>query len=281
MDIQETPQPETGVAAPVQNIWRRLWNFSKEIWNDHDFWIRALAVKGAASGVVVAGIVGISYVTHLPLLLATAGISVCAGFIGVGLYGVFLGAAGAKDKLAAIWSKTILNKPPRQKKPSIKRLQERLLENPRFKKFLARPLTQKFLSSRPWKAVRTLTQKPQDVFLAGLAGTGSIFWGTVSAVALAAVLPVVTAASLFTFGTVLALGGFMSGAYGIYLSAQSLVKSFRAKKKPAESAKLTAEPMAPSQKSLTAELTPAFTQAQEKTEKVPLKPVSQPPPPAP
>jgi hypothetical protein len=272
MDNQETTQPETAAAAPAKNIWRRLWSFSKEVWDDHDFWIRALAVKGAASAVVVAGIIGISYVAHLPFIAAVGGVSLCAGFIGVGLYGVMLGAAGAKTKLSAIWRKTVLNKPPKEKKPS------RLLKSARFKKFLARPLIQKFLNSRPWKAVRAMTKKPQTVFLAGLAGTGSIFWGTVSAIALAAVLPALTMASLFTFGTLLAVGGLMSGGYGIYLSVQSLVKSARAKKKPSETVTPAAEATTTSQKSLTAELTPAFTKTQEKTVETPVKPASPPPP---
>lgn len=285
MDAPKTPSVENGSPAPAKSLWRRGWNFAREIWNDHDFWIRALAIKGGASAAVIAGLVGISYVLPLPFLIAAAGISACTGLIGLGLYGVFLGAAGARDKLGDIYSRTISGKPRKQKAPSLKRLHRKLLDSPRVQKWMARPLTQKFLNSRPWKLTRALAQKEQDVFMAALAGTGSIFWGTVSAIALAAVLPALAIGSVFTFGTALAIGGTLSGIYGVYLSAQSMVHSIRAKKnKPAPQGGPAAETSgATPPKPLTSTLTPAFTPAAEKEKKTekPAADPAPPPPPAP
>lgn len=288
MDAQGTLTAEKGSFAPVKNIWRRFCNFIGEIWNDHDFWIRALAIKGGASAIVVAGVVGVSYVVALPFLVATVGIIACSCLIGLGLGGVFLGLARARDKLVDIYFKTLSRKPAKEKTNSIERLRQKLLGSPRIKKLLEKPLTRKLLDSQVWKTARALAQKQQDVFLASLAGTGSVFWGSISALALVTqivVLPVVAVGSLFTVGTVLAVGGLISGAYGIYLSAQSLIYHLRAKKKRADDkAKIKAppNPALSQQPALTTELTPSFTPAAEKaekTEKPPVKPA--PPPPAP
>jgi hypothetical protein len=290
MDAQKIPSTENGASAPRKNLLRRSWDFAREIWNDHEFWIKVLAIKGGASAAVIAGVVGISYVLPLPFIIAAAGISACTGLIGLGLYGVFLGAAGARDKLADIYSKTISHKPRKQKAPSLKRLHRKLLDSPRVKKWMAKPLTQKFLNSRPWKFTLALAQKEQNVFMAALAGTGSVFWGTVSAIALAAVLPALAIGSVFTFGTALAIGGTISGAYGVYLSVQSMVHSIRAKKgakniKDGGQNKPAAEsPVASQQRLPETKLTPDFTQSAQKTEKTEKQPAASPespPPPTP
>jgi hypothetical protein len=274
MDTQETPQQK--------NFWQRGWLLSKAIWNDHDFWIRALAIKGGASAAAIAGAIGISHVAALPLVVAAVGVMACSGLIGLGLYGVFIGLATSRDRLFAIKDRTFPKTPKKERTPTIQALRRKLLGSPRVKKLLQKNFVKNFMSSRVWKVTSALGHREEAIFMAGLAGTGSIFWGTVSAVALAAVIPALAVGSIFTFGTVLALGGLASGTYGIYISTQSLINSFRKKKKQkAKDAAPPAAQAAAASKPLTAELTPAFTQAQEKTEKSPDKPIVPPAPPAP
>jgi len=225
MEIKNTPPPI--------NIWQRSWSFSRELWNDHEFWIRALAIKGGASAVVVAGVSGISYVVALPFFVATLGIAVCGGLIGLGLYGVFLGATSAWDKLQAVYYNTIFAGRPREKPAAVKPLHRQLAENPRVQEWIKRDFMQKFLGSRAWKVTRVVTQKQQNLFLTGLAGTGSVFWGVISAITLVTqivVLPVAALGSVLTFGTALAVGGLLSGIYGVYLSIDSLLRSIRKKR---------------------------------------------------
>ena len=220
---------------PAKNLPQRLSAFSRELWNDQDFWIHALAVKGGASAVVVTGIVGISYVVALPFFVAALGIALCGGLIGLGLYGFFLGAAKAWSILKVIYYRTISATPQPKKTKAAKPLHQRLADSASVQKWLHRPVVRKLLKSRAWKVANTLTQRQQELFLSGLAGTGSIFWSVISALTLITniiVLPVVALGSLLTFGTVLAAGSLLSGVYGIYLSLQGLLRSLRGKKQP-------------------------------------------------
>lgn len=224
---------ESQKAILSKSLWLRSWSFSRELWNDHEFWIRALAVKGGASAIVVAGVVGISYVVALPFFVAALGIALCGGLISLGLYGVLLGTTSAWEKLRDAYYKTFFGIPPKEKAAPAKPLHQQLVEHPRFQKWKQSKAMQKILGSRAWKFTTAVTQKQQDLFLTGLAGTGSIFWGVFSAVTLITqivVLPVVAIGSLLTFGTVLAVGGLLSGAYGVYLSIDSLLRSLGIKK---------------------------------------------------
>ncbi|TAL38605.1 MAG: hypothetical protein EPN97_03660 [Alphaproteobacteria bacterium] len=210
-------------------------NFAREIWDDHDFWIKALAVKGGAGAIVIAGVMAIGHLVALPFLAAAVGIAFCVGLIAVGLYGIFLGILTIWDRLVEIYYRVFLHKPRKRKSARRKLLSQRLAENPRIRELLATPLLQKFLKSRAWKAARRITKKQEDIFLASLAMKGSIV-STIVGVSLIMtqilVLPVIAVGSVLTFTTLLAVSTIASGMYGIYLSARFLISAFRPKRRP-------------------------------------------------
>lgn len=225
----DTPKTTLGAKTFLQ----RSWAFSRELWSDHDFWIHALAVKGGASAVVVAGIAGITYVVALPFFIAAVGIAACGALIGLGLYGIFAGTANAYGKLKRIYYKTFFHARPPEKRSDTKPLHRKFVENVHIEIFLGRPLPQKLFNSRVWKMTGAITKKQRDIFLTGLAGTGSLFWAVMSALTLITqivVLPVVALGSVLTFGVALAVGGLLSAAYGLYISINSLLRFLHIRK---------------------------------------------------
>lgn len=224
-------------ASPVaadKTVWQRSWSFIKELLNDHDFWIRALAIKGGAGAIIFASVVGLSYVVALPFLLAATGVVACTGLIAVGVYGICLGAATSWQKLKIIYSKTVSTKPPKPADPARKPFTQKLLDSRFIKRLTALPLAQKLLNSHAWRYTRAIAEKQQDFLLTGFAGGGSIFFGTVGVITLSTqivVLPVIAVSSLLTFGTIAATGAILSATYGLYLSIQKFSHSIGEKKK--------------------------------------------------
>ena len=224
-------QPTSASPGALRQKWL---NFAREIWDDHDFWIKALAVKGGAGAIVIAAVLAIGHLVALPFLIASVGIAFCVGLIAVGLYGIFLGALTIWDKLVEIYYSAVLRKPRRRKPARKKLLSQRLAENPRIRELLAKPFLQKFLKSRAWKATRRITKKQEDIFLGSLAMKGAILSTIVGASLIMTqilVLPVIAIGSLLTFTTLLAVSTIASGVYGIYLSAGYLIDAVRPKKR--------------------------------------------------
>jgi hypothetical protein len=210
---------------------RQKWlSFAREIWNDHDFWIKALAIKGGAGAVIIAGIMAIAHLVALPFLVAAFGIALCVGLIAVGLYGVFVGTLTMGDKLAEIYYKVFSQEPPHKKPPRRKLLSQRLAESRHVRALMAHPLLKKIQQSHAWKATQRITKKQQDIFLAGLAMKGSVI-SVIGGVSLIVtqifVLPVIAVGSLLTFTTILAVSTVASGLYGIYLSTRGLMHILR------------------------------------------------------
>ncbi|MEZ0223147.1 MAG: hypothetical protein ACAH83_01220 [Alphaproteobacteria bacterium] len=214
---------------------RQKWlNFARGIWDDHDFWIKALAVKGGAGTIVIAAVMAIGHLVALPFLVAAVGIAFCVGLIGVGLYGIFLGTLTIWDKLVEIYYRAFLHRSRKRKAVRRKLLSQRIAESKRIKTLLATPLLQKFLKSRAWKSARRITKKQEDIFLASLAMKGAILStvvGTSLIMTQILVLPVIAIGSVLTFTTLLAVSTLASGVYGIYLSARYLISVFFPKRK--------------------------------------------------
>lgn len=218
----DTPERSAGES------WQRLKSFARELWHDQDLWIRAIAAKGGAGIILATGVIGITHVVALPFFLAAAGLALCGGFIGVGLFGMAYGAKTVWDKLKELYCKTILGREP-EKKADAPPLHERSFAQ----KIMRHPWARKLADSRAWKTTQALTQKQQDLLLAGFAGTGSLLWGTISAVTLVTqllILPVVAIGGLLTVGTAVAVGGLASSVYGVFLAGRSVAKTIRLKK---------------------------------------------------
>jgi len=75
----ETPPSEGGrwqrARAGFARRCRTCKKFAGELMREHEFWVRALAVKGGASAIVIAGVMALSYVIAAPFMLAAMGIA--------------------------------------------------------------------------------------------------------------------------------------------------------------------------------------------------------------
>lgn len=240
---KEDKQVSVEVSPPAKMVRGQIWHFSRELWNDHEFWIRALAIKGGASAVVAVGVMGITHVIALPFFIAALGIALCGAFICLGIYGVLMGTTSAWDKLRDIYYKTISGHVPEHERNS-KPLHHSLVEYAWVQRVARKDMVQRLMMTRAWQVTTTVTKRQQELFLTGLAGTGSVFWvvmGIVTLVTQLVVLPVVAVGSIITFGTVFAVGTVLSGIYGIYLSIDNLLR-FLHIKKPREDDKTDIQP---------------------------------------
>ncbi len=109
----------TGLAAaqnpePLRRFWNSVtrkadisWKFTKEIFNDHAFWVKALAVKGGASAIVITGIMSVSLAINMPLVVGVIGISLGLGVIAAGAYGIAAGFVKAKEGVADAYARAM------------------------------------------------------------------------------------------------------------------------------------------------------------------------------
>lgn len=222
--------------------------FGRELWNDHQFWVNALAVKGGAAAIIAGGAVVFSFAYTFPFLVTAGLILVSGAAIAVGALGILAGVDKIRDKLRETWYKARkLPVPPR--KPRGKSLAQRLAEKAFVQKILSHRWTQKFMESRTFKTLKKLKDK-QDAFLGTLAVGGSLAYTVVGAVLLVtqiAALPVIAVPTLVTVGIIGALSYVASGIGGLWLSSRNIVHKIREgrllKKKAAEAA-LAAAPEA-------------------------------------
>jgi len=208
------------------SFFKKSKDISIEIWNDHDLWISALAVKGGATAVIVGSITVISYAVTLPFILPAIAVALCSGIIGIGIYGIAMGADKTWQELKNTYKRAIsknsdendvnLNK-KKEKKPAPKKTNKNSFLN----KMLKRPLAQKILNSHIVKTVNNISEKQKKFFLAGMASTGSAFWLASSAITLitqVVLLPVIAASTIVTLSTVLPATIMLSATYGLYIS---------------------------------------------------------------
>ena len=273
-------------------------NFIKNIMSDNSFWTRLTGAR--KGGILIAqAVTGLLVLLSAPLYIQPLGIAACCALMGAGLYGVRYGLVRAWDSLEKICARTFYTFNPMRtvrvraqnvaKKISenplmqkihnrTEKLTDKVAQNPRFIKFAEKPLVQKILNSRIMVlSKRGLTQKQQDVFLAGLTVQGSL-----AAITLCAVELTVHAAAVAAFagGGFLALGAVAAvyvvgtNALNIFRSAIVLKKSYRARKNANKSivVESSPEPMAATPlleiraKSASANTSPVFNKEAGKEE---------------
>lgn len=222
------------ILTPVKGAGKRIGAFLKAVWNDHDFWVRAIAFKCSASTVIAMGIALVTTTIALPFFASTAFIAIGSTIGAFCLYGIIAGGASAWLRLKNLYHKHVKGDFSYAAATKIS-LAQRITDSPRTQRFLQRPLVKKFLNSHAWKTTRSITRKQQDMLLTGIAGSGSLAWSIASAaiiVSQIALLPVVAVGGLLTITTAVAVGGLVSGVYGIYISCDKLIKKYRHKKIP-------------------------------------------------
>ena len=221
---------------------RRLgttWNFAKEAWDEHDLWIEALAVKGGASAIVIAGVVALTSVVALPFFAAAGVIAGCGALVGVGIYGCAAGGAKAWESIRNVYNRVRGREPAEKPKKERRDIVERIAGSKWVKKALEHRWAQQVMNSRAWKTTQRFTKKREDSILHGMAVGGALVTLALGVTVLATqvlVLPVVAIGGLLTWATAEVAVCFASGIYGLYLSAESIMKKRREKKADAAAA---------------------------------------------
>lgn len=261
-DTEPAPPARSGLKkgwdnfrAQVKRRGHIFKNFVKELFNDHGFWVEALAVKGGASAILVAGIVTASYVVALPFLAAATGIAVCTGLVALGVYGISAGSTKAWESLKGIYARATGKAPQEHVYTERKDLLQRLGDSKFVAKIRQHPLSQKIRGSRAWQLTQRFSQKREDSILGGIAVGGAALTLTLGAVALVSqllVLPVVAIGTLATFATVTAATSIASGCSGLYFSITG-IRDRAAQRKQL----LAAQAQAAAQLAITPATTPA------------------------
>ncbi len=244
-DIQEqtdSPDNRGGTPAPEKQpgAFRRAWNstkrkaaitwaFTKELFNDHTFWVKALAVKGGASAIIVTGLVGISAVISMPLLVAATGITLSVGLIGVGLYGMAAGGVKAWEGLQDVYARTMGRAPKEHVYKERDDLLKRLGETRLFQRIKHHTIAKKIAHSHAWRTTMKFTRNREDTVLGGIAVGGAALSLVVGAVA----LPFVAVGSLLTVATVFTVSSVISGMTGLYFSITGLREESKLKREHA------------------------------------------------
>lgn len=237
-DIQE--QTDSPPVEKQPGAFRRAWNstkrkaaitwaFTKELFNDHTFWVKALAVKGGASAIIVTGLVGISTVISMPLLVAATGITLSVGLIGVGLYGMAAGGVKAWEGLQDVYARTMGRAPKEHVYKERDDLLKRLGETKLFQRIKHHTIAKKIANSHAWRTTMKFTRHREDTVLGGIAVGGAALSLVVGAVA----LPFVAVGSLLTFATVFTVSSVISGMTGLYFSITGLREESKLKREHA------------------------------------------------
>jgi hypothetical protein len=240
------PAPKANGEAKKDGYWasfkrkaKTSWTFAKEAWDEHDLWIEALAVKGGASAIIIAGVVGLSSVVALPFFAAALVIAGCGALIGVGIYGCAAGGAKAWESIKNVYNRVMGREPIVKPKKERKDIVARLAETKWVKKAVENPWAQKIFNSRAWKQTQKFTKRREDSILQGMAVGGALVTLALGATVLATqvlVLPVVAVGGLLTWAVAEVAVCFASGIYGLYLSGESIMKKRREKKQAASDA---------------------------------------------
>jgi len=255
----ESNAPEAAVPNAPKTRWqgfkdaglrraRICKNFARELFNDHSFWVEALAVKGGASAILITGIAVATYVMALPFMAAAGGIALATGLIGIGVYGIAAGSVKGWESLKGIYARATGKAPKEAVYVERQDFIQRLKAKPGVQKMLKHPVAEKFFNSRAWKTTEKFTTRREDSILGGIAVGGAALTLTLGGIALATqllVLPVIAVGTLLTFATVTAATTLASGCSGLYFSITGIRD--RAKHKAemkahaAEQAKLAAQ----------------------------------------
>ncbi len=224
------------------------WKFTKELFNDHTFWVKALAVKGGASAILVTGIMGISAMVTMPLLVAATGITLSVGLIGVSLYGMAAGGMKAWEGVQDVYARATGRAPKEHVYVEKEDMFQRLAKTDFVQRMTAHKWAKALTKTHAWKTTSKFMRNREDSVLGGIAVGGAALSLVVGAVA----LPFVAAGTLFTVATVFTVSSVISGISGLYFSITGLREESRmkrehhAKQKSAANAPiLTATELAP------------------------------------
>ncbi len=230
------------ISSGPRKLWTPVWEFSKELWNDHQFWVNTIAVKGGAAAILAGAAVGISFAFTFPFLVAAGIVLLCGAAIAVGTLGIISGSSKIWEKLKDTWYKATGKERPPAPTEKVKSLLDKLHEKPSVQKILKHKWSQKFFASRTWHTMKKIKDK-QDAFLGGLAVSSSVASTIVGVWVLAVqvvALPVIAIPTLLTGAIVVGAGYLASSLVGLWISTENIIqrrREKRAKEKAEKAAK--------------------------------------------
>lgn len=201
---------------------RMSWIFTKELWNDHQFWINAIAAKGGLGALALAGIAALSFTVSLPFFVAAGVVLMAAGLVGIGVYSILAGVDRAKNGLKRAYYKARGIDPPAEAMDNTTLLQK-LAKKPAMQKIINHPQTQKLRETKAWKVVEKIRKK-QDGVIGGIAAGSSAAYTVIGVWQLATIAAAYTLVALPLAVTFLAATTVASGIYGMYLVRAQFLK---------------------------------------------------------
>lgn len=209
------------------------WRFTKELFNDHTFWVKALAVKGGASAILASVLVGAAVIVNMPILASVAIITAGVGLIGAGIYGIAAGGAKAWEGLQDVYARVTGRAPPEHVYKERKDIFQRLAETKFLQRIAEKKWAKKITATHAWKTTMKYTRRSEDSMLGGIAVGGALISLAVGAFA----LPVVMAGSLLTAAAVIGVSSIVSGMTGLYFSITGIREEVRMKRAHMETTK--------------------------------------------
>lgn len=258
----------------TKHVTGNIWKFTKELFNDHGFWVDALAVKGGVTAVVAAGIVMASYLVAMPFLLGAVGFALCGGLAAVGLFGIVAGGVKAWEGGKEVWNRAMGRAPKQPVYKEKKDILQRCAETAFCKKIANHRWAKKIAGTHTWKTVQKFTRKTEDNVLGGVAVGGAALSIVVGALA----LPFIAVGTIVTFAAVMTASTIIGGCSSLYFSITGI--RHRSKEKAAAKAAAAAAKKA-NPLGLNVPLEPIGKQIEFPGVTAPFSDVSAKPPPAP
>lgn len=257
----ETPVPNTTVAVDTndndnetvtpptpKSTARLIWDYSRAIVADHDFWLHFLTVKGGAAAAVLSVGVAATQAIALPFVAASFAVAGAGAIVGLGLYGMIAGTKRGAHSLRNLW-RDVTGKPPipeETEKKKQKSLAARFAETKTGKKITNSRLWQRVKNSHLAKYVRGISHT-QDVLLSSLASGGSIVSIVTGGALLATQVAMVPVLAMGTAAVMTAVAATTSLALGVigmrysYNFLKESVREFAHKRQQAKLAKEAAQ----------------------------------------
>ncbi len=236
LDTENPPQVKgiKRLLSFIRNEWKNMWAISKAIVMDHEFFVSSLAVKGGLTSLILGGIIGLSSLVALPFVVAATAVAFNVALIGLGAYGIYMGAVKAEIKIRTILKDYYPFLAPKEHHhtfvvKTFRKLGKALTNDPLIKAIKNSTPVKRLFESSTWKNARKIVNRQEKILLGGLATGGSVFSVLMGILFLASqfvAVPLIAGGSLLT-SLILGIIYTASGIFGGYFSINSLKESIQ------------------------------------------------------
>lgn len=218
---QALSKPDSPAPAAKRGI-KAAWQVVKDLWDEHDFWVNAGALRAGVWAIPGIVFVAVTYAVTLPFAAAALIVAGCGALIGLGIYGAAHGGIAVRKHLDAAWRR-VTGKPPREEDKNAKPRRDVLQaarSHPLVKKFTALKPVQDFKKSRIFKKTLEYTTRQRRGMMNGLALGGSL-----ASIGMGISLLI----TQVMVGWIVAIGVAVAGA--IYMTTHGVIDHFKHLKK--------------------------------------------------